>query len=113
MLMVSAAVLTMLAGAARADAPYVDAREVARCTRLDLRNLAYPAEARRAGQGGEVTVGGVVLPDGTLSDVTVLKSSGHAVLDDAVTAAFKTIHCVADEGAQPIRMKLVANFSLR
>ena len=74
--------------------------------------MPYQASARRAVQSGEMTVGGVVLPDGTVSDVTLLEGSGHAELDAMVTAAFTRIHCTADEGARPIRMKEKVTFSL-
>ncbi|MBZ5790970.1 energy transducer TonB [Burkholderia contaminans] len=113
MLVLSAAAFTVLAGVARADVPYVNALEVARCTRLDPHNLSYPAESRRAGHAGDVTVGGVVAPDGALSDVTVLTSGGHAELDAAVTEAFMAIHCAPHEGAQPIRIKQWVRFSLQ
>ncbi|MCA7999456.1 energy transducer TonB [Burkholderia metallica] len=114
MLVVSAATFAAfaLSGVAHAEAPYVQASEVARCTRIDSRDVPYPSSARRAGQSGEVMVGGVVLPDGTVSDVTLLESSGHAELDAVVTAAFTRIHCSADGGAQPIRMKQKVTFSL-
>lgn len=53
-----------------------------------------------------------MLPDGTVSDVTLLEGSGHAELDAMVTAAFTRIHCTADEGARPICMKEKVTFSL-
>ncbi|OXI39600.1 energy transducer TonB [Burkholderia aenigmatica] len=112
LLAISAAAFAALSGVARADASYLYASEVTRCTRIESRDVPYPASARHAGQSGEVTVGGVVLPDGTVSDVTLLESSGHAELDAAVTAAFMRIHCTADEGARPIRMKEKITFSL-
>ncbi|WP_265328618.1 energy transducer TonB [Burkholderia contaminans] len=74
--------------------------------------MPYQASARRAMPSGEVTVGGVVLPDGTVSDVTLLESNGHAELDAVVTAAFMRIHCTAGEGAHPIRMKEKITFLL-
>ncbi|WP_174929503.1 energy transducer TonB [Burkholderia lata] len=112
MLVSSAAAFAMLSGVARAEASYLYASEVARCTRIDSRDVPYPANARRARQSGAVTVGGVVLPEGTVSDVTLLESSGHAELDAVVTAAFMRIHCTVDEGAPPIRMKEKITFSL-
>ncbi|VWC43100.1 hypothetical protein BLA23254_07125 [Burkholderia lata] len=112
MLVISAAAFAAISGVARAEAPYINAYEVPRCTRIDPRDVPYPASARWAGQSGEVTVGGVVLRDGTVSDVTLLASSGHTELDDVVTAAFMCIHCTADEGVRPIRMKQKITFSL-
>ncbi len=112
LLAISAAAFAALSGVARADASYRYASEVTRCTRIGSRDVPYPASARRARQSGEVTVGGVLLPDGTVSDVTLLESSGHAELDAVVTAAFMRIHCTADEGARPIGMKEKITFSL-
>jgi len=104
--------LRRVSGVAHAEAPYVYASEVARCTRMNSGDVPCPASTRYAGQSGEVTVGGVVLPDGTVSDVTLLESNGHAELDAVVTAAFMRIHCTADEGAQPLRMKEKITFLL-
>jgi TonB family protein len=112
MLVIAATAFAALCGVARAEVPYVHVSEVARCTQIKSRDVPYPISARKAGQSGEVTVGGVVLPDGTVSDVTLLESSGHAELDAVVTAAFMRIRCTADEGAGPIRMKEKITFSL-
>jgi len=112
MLAISAAAFAALSGVARAEASYVYASEVARCTRMNSGDVPCPASTRYAGQSGEVTVGGVVLPDGTVSDVTLLESNGHAELDAVVTAAFMRIHCTAGEGAHPIRMKEKITFLL-
>ncbi|MCA8153661.1 TonB family protein [Burkholderia contaminans] len=112
MLAISAAAFAAFSGVARAEASYLCASEVTRCTRIESRDVPYPANARRAMQSGAVTVGGVVRPDGMVLDVTLLESSGHAELDAVVTAAFMRIHCSADEGASPICMKEKITFSL-
>ena len=42
----------------------------------------YPASARRRGQEGTVLLAVTVAADGSVSEVLVARSSGHAVLDD-------------------------------
>jgi periplasmic protein TonB len=46
-------------------------------------NLHYPAEALRRQLFGELTLLVTISADGTLQEISVLTSSGHAVLDDA------------------------------
>ena len=84
-----------VAKAAAADAPlrltpatapnvdfayYLDAwrREVERVGQLN-----YPAEARAKGLAGTLRLRVTIAADGTLQDVQLLQTSGHAVLDDA------------------------------
>lgn len=50
----------------------------------------YPKAASMTGLGGELIVEFLVLNNGTLSDVSVLDSSGHGVLDDSAMAAIRT-----------------------
>lgn len=106
------AAFATLAGTAHAEVSYVNASEVARCKPIALREIAYPADARRAGHRGAVTVGFVLSPDGMLSGTTLLTSSGHAELDAAATAALMRMQCAADEQAQPIRVKQTIIYSL-
>ncbi|WP_396332701.1 TonB family protein [Burkholderia anthina] len=106
------AVFATLAGTAHAEVSYVYASEVARCKPVAAREVTYPGDARRAGHQGKVTVGFVLLPDGTLSDTTLLTSSGHAELDAAATAALTRMQCAADEQAQPIRVKETVTYLL-
>jgi protein TonB len=47
----------------------------------------YPAEARRSGMEGVVTLRILVAPDGTAAAVTVRQGSGFPVLDDAASRA--------------------------
>lgn len=49
----------------------------------------YPAEAKQAHWTGVSTVAFLIDVDGAVRDTRVLKSSGHAVLDDAVLATLK------------------------
>ena len=46
-------------------------------------NLNYPDAARDRGLYGSLRLLVAIVPDGTLSDVRVLESSGHRILDDA------------------------------
>lgn len=59
---------------------YLDAwrREVERVGQLN-----YPAEARAKGLAGTLRLRVTIAADGTLQDVQLLQTSGHAVLDDA------------------------------
>jgi TonB family protein len=49
----------------------------------------YPIEARRLRLTGAGVFAMHVRPDGTVSSVEVLKSTGHAILDQAAIAAFR------------------------
>ena len=46
-------------------------------------NLNYPIEARRNGVYGSLLLEVALLPDGSIEDVIVIRSSGHTVLDNA------------------------------
>lgn len=46
-------------------------------------NLNYPDAARRQGVSGNLLLQVALEPDGSVYNITVLKSSGHKVLDDA------------------------------
>lgn len=50
---------------------------------------AYPADAKAAGWEGSVLLLVVVGTDGSVQSVSVYKSSGYGVLDDAAAAAVK------------------------
>lgn len=47
------------------------------------RNKFYPAAARRGGERGEAVVAFALMPDGQISDVRILRSSGSKALDEA------------------------------
>ena len=72
--------LTSLSTASSNDAFYLNSwrRKIER-----IGNLNYPAEARRRKLYGSLRLMVAVLPDGSLMEVEILKSSGHQVLDDA------------------------------
>ncbi|MCK9530032.1 MAG: TonB family protein [Gammaproteobacteria bacterium] len=83
----------VLAKAPNAHADHQDAMVTAR-GELDLalaRHFRYPLLARRQGWQGEVLLSVPVAADGSLGPTTVLRSSGHAVLDRAALAALARV----------------------
>lgn len=72
--------LTSLSTAASTDAYYLNSwrRKIEK-----VGNLNYPAEARRDKLYGSLRLLVAIHPDGSLKEVALLESSGHAVLDDA------------------------------
>jgi TonB family protein len=66
--------------------------------------LVYPAQARRTGQDGAVEVLFMLNIDGSVSGVSVKKSSGFKMLDEAATAAIKS---AAPFRAPPVSTKLL------
>jgi protein TonB len=52
-------------------------------------NLNYPDAARRKGVSGKLLLDVALNPDGSVRNITVLKSSGHAVIDDAAIRIVK------------------------
>jgi protein TonB len=72
--------LTSLSTAASADAYYLNSwrRKIEK-----IGNVNYPSAARRDKLYGSLRLLVAILPDGSLKEVVLLESSGHAVLDDA------------------------------
>ncbi|HQX89574.1 MAG TPA: energy transducer TonB [Moraxellaceae bacterium] len=62
------------------DATYVDAF---RSRVEEIGNKNYPDEAKRRNMQGNVRLLVAILPSGRVKDITVLKSSGHSILDQA------------------------------
>jgi protein TonB len=58
---------------------------------LIVKNLKYPYAARRMGWKGSVTVALVILENGTVETVRVIKSSGHDLLDRSVLETVRTL----------------------
>jgi protein TonB len=76
----------------------------------------YPRAAREAGWAGTVVLWVEVLPDGTVGAVTLHKSSGHPVLDEAARASVQDWRFVpAMDGNFPLRslVQLPVRFDLR
>jgi periplasmic protein TonB len=65
--------------------------------------LEYPRLARREEWEGTVILRAQVLPNGRVGSVSVQKSSGHSVLDDAAVSAAKTWSFLpATQGGSPV-----------
>lgn len=56
-----------------------------------MMNMKYPQTAVKAKQQGRAIVGFVVRKDGTVSDVHITKSAGHAVLDEEAMRVVKSM----------------------
>ena len=56
-----------------------------------MMNMKYPQAAVKAKQQGRAIVGFVVRKDGTVSDVHITKSAGHAVLDEEAMRVVKAM----------------------
>ena len=56
-----------------------------------LNNMKYPQAAVKAKQQGKAVVGFVVRKDGTVSDVHITQSAGHAVLDEEAIRVVKAM----------------------
>jgi len=54
-----------------------------------LAQLRYPLIARRQGLSGQVEVAFLIAPDGSVSELRIRSSSGHAVLDEQALAAIR------------------------
>lgn len=74
--------------------------------------LVYPAPARKAGIQGTANVSFTIHEDGRVSAVTVLKSSGHSILDEA---AMETIYAASPfpKPPAPARIAIPIAFRLR
>ena len=56
-----------------------------------MKNMKYPQTAVKAKLQGKAIVGFVVGKDGTISDVHITKSAGHAVLDEEAMRVVKSM----------------------
>jgi protein TonB len=80
--------------------------------RLIRAKITYPPQARRAGIQGVAEVGFTVHEDGTISDVIVRSSSGHAILDNAALTAVSAAAPFPKPPA-PARIAIPISFNLR
>lgn len=87
--------------AAQGGTPDTDAGPAMLAVRLRdalAARFVYPALARREGWQGEVKVGVRVNADGRLSDIHLVASSGHAVLDRAALRSLAEVRRLDDGG---------------
>lgn len=56
---------------------------------LIMRNLSFPAGARKLGWTGKMRVSFIIREDGGVEDITIVSGSGHEVLDMNVVAAIR------------------------
>jgi periplasmic protein TonB len=76
----------------------------------------YPRAAREAGWEGTTVLQVLVLPEGTVGSVTLHKTSGYAILDEAAVTAVKAWRFVpAMDGNFPVRsvVRLPIRFDLK
>lgn len=65
-------------------------------------NLNYPEEARRRNLSGNLMLDVALNHDGSVDSVTIRRSSGHKLLDDA---AIRIVHLAAPFGALPMEIR--------
>lgn len=65
-------------------------------------NLNYPEEARRRNISGNLRLDVAINPDGSVNNISVLRSSGHKLLDDA---AIRIVRLAAPFGQMPLEMR--------
>ncbi|GEM_PF-4435217 len=58
---------------------------------LIVKNLSFPATARRMGLTGKIVVAFFLKEDGQVADIAVVESSGHDILDNNVVATIRRI----------------------
>ena len=70
---------------------------------LILKNITYPPLAKKVGWQGRVLVSFIIMEDGRVTNIKIVKSSGHAVLDRNV---LETIREVQPFPKPPVRAEL-------
>lgn len=65
-------------------------------------NLNYPEEARRRNISGSLRLDVAINHDGSVNNISVLRSSGHKLLDDA---AIRIVRLAAPFGQMPLEMR--------
>lgn len=75
---------------------------------LIFKRLKYPPDARKSGYMGRVTVSFVILENGSVSDLGVISSSGHRVLDENV---LQTIRGLGALPKPPVKVQIVLPIS--
>ncbi|MBI4593244.1 MAG: energy transducer TonB, partial [Candidatus Rokubacteria bacterium] len=104
-------------GAAEAGAPAAEyGRYLDQYRRRIQELLRYPAPARRRGLSGTVQLELTIGPAGAISQVTVVGSSSHSVLDDAAVETVRSLRPLpfpADLPPRILRVRLPVVFELR
>jgi len=77
---------------------------------LIVKNLKYPYTARQRGWKGSVTVAFVILENGSVETLRVIKSSGHDLLDESVV---KTVRALQPFPRPPTRAEVVIPIAFR
>ena len=79
-------------------------------------SVRYPETARRRSLAGTAHLEITVEPSGRITDVTVVRSSSHAALDDAALDGVRALRRVpfpSDVRPRPLRVRLPVVFELR
>ena len=77
-----------------------------------MHNLHFPDEARREGLTGTIIIAFDLLANGDVSNIAVLTSSGHAILDETVTSTIRRV-APFPKPPVPVRLKLPIVFHLK
>jgi protein TonB len=77
---------------------------------LILKNLTYPAIARRMGWKGHLTVSFVICEGGSVENIRIVKSSGHRILDEN---ALSTVKRIQPFPKPPVRAEIVIPIEYR
>ena len=80
-----------------------------------MNNMKYPQAAVKAKQQGKAIVGFVVRKDGTVSDVHITKSAGHAVLDEEAIRVVKAMPAwkPGKQKGEPVNVKYSVPITFR
>ena len=79
-------------------------------------SVRYPASARRRGLMGTVNVEILILVNGAISEVKLLESSSHHVLDDAALDTIRSLPRMplpGDLPSRPLRVRVPVVFEMR
>lgn len=71
---------------------------------LIMRNLSFPAAARKLGWSGKILISFVIKEDGNVEDIKIITGSGHEILDINVISA---IHRTAPLPKPPVKAQLI------
>lgn len=80
-----------------------------------MTNMKYPQAAVKAKQQGKAVVGFVIRKDGTISDVQIKKSAGHAVLDEEAMRVVKSMPAwePGKQKGKPVNVKYYVPITFR